>query len=108
MKSLVISIALTIGATVVVMNLTKPAQAQRQVTATQFDDMWDAGWNRTCSKNKRKCVEIASNLAFRMAQSGAYADLDDNQFAAFAIKVAAHIVDNDYDHNENEGSPVTP
>ena len=108
MKSLAIAIALTFGATVVVMNLTQPAQAHRQVTATQFDDMWDSGWNRTCAQNKRKCVEIASTLAFRMAQSGAYADLDDNQFAAYAIKVAAHIVDNDYTHDENEGSPVTP
>jgi len=56
--------------------------------------------------NKRKCVEIASNLAYRMAQSGAYADLDDNEFAAYAIKVAAHLVDNDYSHNEQEGPPA--
>lgn len=90
--------------------LSLEASAHRQVTPTEFDDMWDTGNpnRRVCRHNKRKCVEIASNLAYSMARSGAYTALDDNQFAAYAIKVAAHIVDNDYTHDENEGSPVSP
>lgn len=107
MKAVLAAVALTFGVTMGVMNMTKPAQAHRQVTPVEFDDMWDS-YDRRCRKNKRKCVEIASTLAFRMAQSGAYTNLNDNEFAAFAIKVAAHIVDNDYTHDENEGSPVTP
>jgi hypothetical protein len=76
--------------------------------AVEFDDLWDTGNpnRRVCRYNKRKCVEIASNLAYRMALSGAYTELDDNAFSAFAIKVAAHIVDNNYDHDEQEGPPT--
>jgi hypothetical protein len=78
------------------------------VTATEFDDGWDTGGRRKCKRNKRKCVEVASRIAYNMARSGAYVDLDDNQFSAFAIKVASHIVDNVYNHDENEGPPTDP
>lgn len=87
---------------------TPSVQAHRQVTPTEFDDMWDTGNpnRRVCRHNKRKCVEVASNIAYNMARSGAYADLNDDQFAQLATRVAAHIVDSVYDHDET--SPLDP
>lgn len=78
--------------------------------APAVDDMWDVNQDarRLCRYNKRMCVQIASNLAYRMAESGAYTDLNDNEFAAFAINVTSHIVDNDYSHDEDEGPPTLP
>ena len=101
MKAVITAIALAVGATVAIMNMTQPAQAgHNYYQECDADDGWDSEWNRTCKKNKRKCVEIASELAFNMARSGAYAELNDDDFARFAIYVAAHIVDNVYDHDE--------
>ena len=102
MKAAVVTgVAVAIAATVAVMNVTQPAQAGHEFNYSQeYDDGWDSESNRTCRRNKRKCVEIASNLAYRMAQSGAYADLNDDDFARLAIYIAAHIVDNAYQHDE--------
>ncbi|NNL47925.1 MAG: hypothetical protein HKO76_06125 [Acidimicrobiia bacterium] len=77
-----------------------------QVTPTEFDDGWDHERNRKCRRNKRKCVEVASNIAYSMARSGAYADLNDDEFAQLATRIAAHIVDSQYDHDET--SPLDP
>lgn len=48
-------------------------------------------------KEKRK---IAVELCVAMARSGAYTDLDDNQFSDFCIKVASHLGDSAYDHTD--------
>lgn len=45
---------------------------------------------------------IAVKLCVAMARSGAYADLDDNQFSDFCIKVASHLGDSQYDHTDAE------
>lgn len=98
-----------ITASVTSMNA-RPAQAggnqysNRQVTQVRnFDDGWDvdAGSQQdyaSCATNKRKCVEIASNIAYNMAQSGAYADLNDDEFAQLATRIASHIVGITYNH----------
>lgn len=102
-----IAAVLSIGIAIVT-DVIPTAQAHRQVTATEFDDMWDTGnqARRVCQFNKRKCVEVASNIAYNMARSGAYADLNDDQFAQLATRVAAHIVDSVYDHDQT--SPLDP
>ena len=105
MKQVLVAVALTVGATVAVMNLTDVVQAGNNNYYGQ-DDGWDTEHNRKCARNKRKCVEIASNLAYRMAQSGEYANLNDDEFAQLATRIAAHIVDSAYDHDET--SPLDP
>lgn len=110
MKVLLTAGAIALGSSLITATaiLAPTAQAGygHQVTTTEFDDGWDREHNRKCKKNKRKCVEVASGIAYRMAQSGAYADLNDDQFAQFATRVAAHIVDSVYDHDET--SPLDP
>lgn len=56
---------------------------------------WPPGQNRV--KVKRN---IAVKLCVAMARSGAYTDLDDNQFSDFCIKVASHLGDSVYDHTD--------
>lgn len=100
MKAVVTAVALAVAATVAVMNVTGPVQAGHEFNLTpQYDDGWDSE-KRKCRRNKRKCVEVASNIAYNMARSGAYADLNDDDFARLAIYIAAHIVDNAYKHDE--------
>lgn len=48
-------------------------------------------------KMKRK---IAVKLCVAMARSGAYTDLNDNEFSDFCIKVASHLGDSAYDHTD--------
>lgn len=50
-------------------------------------------------KVKRK---IAVELCVAMARSGAYTELDDNEFSDFCIKVASHLGDSEYDHTDEE------
>lgn len=104
MRKVLVAVALTVGATVAVMNMTQPVQAGHNYY--EQDDGWDTEHNRKCARNKRKCVEVASNLAYRMAQSGEYANLNDDEFAQLATRIAAHIVDSAYDHDET--SPLAP
>ena len=111
MRTLLTAGAIALGsslATAAVISL--PANAGHgyghQVTPTEFDDGWDHENNRKCRRNKRKCVEVASNIAYNMAQSGAYAGLNDDEFAQLATRIAAHIVDSRYNHDETD--PLDP
>lgn len=49
-----------------------------------------------CVRVRSRQLGIASQLAYDMASSGAYADLDDEAFAGFAASVAVRLIESAY------------